>query len=292
MSETLVANLPGLLAAGTRIAFPRGFAAGLGGVPVTAWVEEQDAPARSFNVVGYDPVKAYSSTNTPEGEDIATEVLGEGPATTFTMVRYTNGFSLTPEGYDFLPGEIVQRWLYSMGLRAAECIQKAMIDLLRLGFTNGLFANNHSSNVGNLSNIGSTALGHASYAAARAVLARQKSNDGDPAACFPAFLFVPPELEALARQIVTSPVTDSNLQTNVFQNEVQVVVSPFLTDTTDWMLTGSKLDNPFKLFQKRRSSPSMFIDPKSRNLIAVDDQSFVGGVADWRGTFGSQVAGS
>lgn len=291
MPTTITAQLPVLIDAGTRVTYPVGFGTGLGISPYSLFATEDDAPAKTFNAGGYNPVGAYSALATPDGDEIVTPALTEAAAIPYTTVRYTNGFSLDELAVRFLDPKIIPQWFRQLGLRAGECVSKAVYDLIRLGFTNSLFSATHASNVGNLSNFGSTALGHSSFAAARAVLLKQKSIDGDPAGQMGAFLVVPPDLEVLARQIVTSEVTDGSLQRNVLMGSVQVISSPFLTDATDWFMLAAKGENPFNVFWAIRPHPQMGVDSESFNLTATDSLAFAAGTSDWRGSFGAQVAG-
>lgn len=81
-----------------------------------------------------------------------------------------------------------------------------------------------------------------SLGAAKALMARQTNLKGEEALNVqPAYLIVPPELEVVAAQLVSSAVdpTKSNATPNPFANRLTVVSDPELTDAAEWYLAAA-----------------------------------------------------
>jgi len=100
----------------------------------------------------------------------------------------------------------------------------------------------------NQSNKGTTALSAASLATAIIAMAKFVDDRGRPLGIVADTLVVPPDLEWTARGILQSQywpdaTGTSNYQiltTNVMQGRLDLVVSPYLTDTNDWFLLCAK----------------------------------------------------
>lgn len=87
------------------------------------------------------------------------------------------------------------------------------------------------------SNIGSSALDAASFAAARTVLRKMQDDNARPTynQNMDLLLVIPPDLENTAMTILNAQVLASGA-TNTLYNAAQVLIVPWLTDTNNWYL--------------------------------------------------------
>lgn len=85
-------------------------------------------------------------------------------------------------------------------------------------------------------------LTHARYSTARTNLRKRKNAFGDPMPIAPKILWVVPEDEQEAKQIMQSEkVADNALNNrNIWQNECEVFVYDWSTSTTAWMIVGNR----------------------------------------------------
>lgn len=136
-------------------------------------------------------------------------------------------------------------------------------------------------------NFVSTALSAANYDTIRQSFAGFKTDAGRVMGLVPDTLFVPPQLETTARNIVANGLTVSGGAAieNVLAKTSDVVVIPELAGLpTEYYMAVTKL--PIKpLIWQERQAPQMqsFTDPKDRNVFM--DKEFIWGV-DARGAAG------
>ena len=107
-----------------------------------------------------------------------------------------------------------------------------------------LIANDHpheKASTGTWSNLSTgAALSHTAYSTSRTLMRRRTNEFGDPLVVKPKYLVVPPELEETARIIMGSDQKSGVLinDKNVFQNDVEIAVNDYITDTDSWFLIG------------------------------------------------------
>lgn len=122
------------------------------------------------------------------------------------------------------------------------------------------------------------ALSENSLNAARQLLRKYKNQQGLPMNMGdgPGYkLIVGPANEKIAKQIVGSPVTSSNLQVNINQGWADVVVFPLTTDEDDWFLV-----DPSK------SPCGIWLgEPPMIEVLPSEDNVFVQFVAQFSATF-------
>ncbi|MCC6446211.1 MAG: Mu-like prophage major head subunit gpT family protein [Armatimonadetes bacterium] len=154
------------------------------------------------------------------------------------------------------------------------------------------------------SNKGTAALGAASLQSAISAMMKFKDDSGRPLGIVPDTLVVPPDLKWTAMELLNSAYYPESLGTasyqklaaNVLQGSLELVVSPYLTDTNNWfVLACRRVVRPI-LFQQR--SPVEFAA-----LEGSTDEGFMrdtyhygvrarynAGFSDWRLAFGSLVS--
>jgi len=94
------------------------------------------------------------------------------------------------------------------------------------------------------SNKGTTALSASALQAAITAMRKIKDDRGTPMGINPTHLVVPPDLEWTAMEILDSTINPdataatyaANTKANVLRGRLQLIVSPYLTDTNDWFV--------------------------------------------------------
>ncbi len=190
--------------------------------------------------------------------------------------------------------------------KARRAPEKLVFQLLANGFTNlaydgqFFFDVDHAEGIsGAQSNRGTAALTADSYQAARAAVQNFKDDQGEPLAVMPDVLVVPPALELTARRIVEADtiVESGAAVTNIYRGSATVIVSPYLTDATNWYLlsTGDVL-KPL-IFQERTGVEFDALEATSENGFFRDAYHYGTrrrcnvGYGDWRMAYGSIVPG-
>jgi len=127
-------------------------------------------------------------------------------------------------------------------------------------------------------------LSSANYSTARAEMMSLVNDEGEPLGVLPDTLIVPPQLEAMAKQILKADQL-ANGQTNVNKGEAEIMVLPKLSSNpTQWFL--AQLANEAKpfIFQDRKKPEFVALDnPTDPNVFKRNE--FVYGV-DYRGNAG------
>lgn len=189
---------------------------------------------------------------------------------------------------------------------AARFPEKLVVQLIRDGFTTlcydgqYFFDTDHSeNNSGTQSNKGTTALDATAYGVARAAMANFKDDQGEPIGVIPDVLLVPPALEATAKRIVNQDISaeGSSSTTNIWKGTAEVLMSPYLTDATDWFLFDTKSGLKPVIYQKRTDVKFTALEENSESGFFRDAYHYGTrlranvGFGDWRTGFGAAVAG-
>ena len=163
------------------------------------------------------------------------------------------------------------------------------------------FASDHSEgSSGSQSNLGSTALSASALQTAITAMRKFKDDRGNPSHITPNLLVVPPDLEFEARELLNSTyypeeATNMKLANKVLKGIVNLLVTPYLTDTNDWFLFDtSRTVNPMILQMRKapvfsnlvKGTESMFM--RKQMFYGVDWRGFVA-FGDWRTGYGSIV---
>ncbi len=124
------------------------------------------------------------------------------------------------------------------------------------------------------------ALSQTTFDAAVAQMMTIKDEQGVPLAIKPTHLVVPPGLRSVARGIVEAEVLATG-QSNINKGVVELIVSPFITDTNAWFLLDCSRDlRPFILQERRAVQFTEQGEPQSESMF--NRRSLRVG-ADWRG---------
>jgi len=155
---------------------------------------------------------------------------------------------------------------------------------------------------GTQSNKGTTALSATSLQAAFTAMMKNKDDRGKVMGIIPDTLVVPPDLKWTATELlesvyapdVVSGKTDT--RRNVLSGVVELIVSPYLTDSNDWLLLCARRIVKPVIFQSRIPVEFAALESNSENGFMRDQ--FVYGVRArynvgyglWQLAYGSQVA--
>ncbi len=128
------------------------------------------------------------------------------------------------------------------------------------------------------------------YAAAVAAMRAFKDDRGRPMNLSPTHVLVPPALEGVFRQLLTSemiPTAAVSGATNPWRNNTELIVNGYLTDANDWYLLC--LDQEVKpiIFQNRRAPEFNALDNPSQNEAAFMRKRYMYGVdGRWNAGYG------
>lgn len=158
-------------------------------------------------------------------ETIRVESFAEG-------IRFTRQAFINDDlgVFTIIPSAFVRHWNTTRG----NLVWGLITDNVKMSDNKALFHSDHN----NLIAGAATALNEASLAAAKTALSKQKDNAGELIRVLPRFLVVPPELEMMAKKLVTATTPAKSEDVNVFAGEFDVIVEPRLTDPNAWYLLG------------------------------------------------------
>jgi len=148
-------------------------------------------------------------------------------------------------------GQIKLR-VQSLARQAKRHMDELIFTLLKNGFATTcydgqyFFDTDHAEGEsGTQSNKGTTALAAPALQAAITAMMKFKDDRGKVLGVVPDLLAVPPDLQWTAMELLEStywPGEQSNnkIASNVLKGKLDLIVSPYLTDTTDWFLLSTK----------------------------------------------------
>ena len=232
-------------------------------------------------LTGIDTIDAW----TP-GDDLAAKSITSPETNGLSLAYQGYGVSVNIDKYTTMdvPG-IVEKASRKLGQAVGYKYQQLAFASIASSFTTAiadgefLCSGNHKNAAGNVrvlgGNLSSSALDRAALAAAISQMRLfpnfqgQFTNFADMALV----LVVPPALEQTAIQILNSELSSDQMQVNMFLGRpISLVVSPLLSDTTDWFLvTGMNDESPYQMWE--RSAPAYAIreDIDNRQIkISVD----------------------
>lgn len=130
-----------------------------------------------------------------------------------------------------------------------------------------------------------------SISAGRAALRRMKSPAGNPIGVAPRYLIVPPELETVAQQLVSSIYAGQVGDVNVFSDSLEVIVSNTLTDPKAWYLAADPneitADGLVYSYLDGNEGVNIdsFVDPYSDALVIKAHMAFDAAVWGYQGWY-------
>ncbi len=188
-------------------------------------------------------------------------------------------------------------------------IDELVFTLLKNGFftvcSDGqyFFDTDHSAGEsGTQSNKGTAALSAASLQAAITAMCKFKDDRGKPLGMLPDLLVVPPDLQWTAMELLNSVyypdtlASGQKLAGNVLRGKLDLLVSPYLTDSNDWFVLCTKGVVKPIIFQSRTPVEFAAVEADSESGFMRDKYHYGVrarynvGYGFWQTAFGSQVA--
>ncbi len=220
---------------------------------------------------------------------------------TLTNVKYEGTMRIEKEALeDDRFGQIVPRAM-SMGEAGRQYIDELVFTALNDGFGAGtcydgqaFFSASHSEkNSGTQNNLGTVALSGAAVVAGRAEMRQFKDDQGRYLDIVPDTLFVHPDEEGTAEEIIKSPKDPDNANNpvNVSKGKYNLIVTPFLTSGY-WVLARTAGAMKPAMWQDR-----VPITPQMDDSHLFDDDYLqygvrfrgVAGLTNWRLAYGSHA---
>jgi len=214
--------------------------------------------------------------------------------------------------------DLIRLRIRDLAFRVSAHRHQIVVEALANGFSatgydgQSLFSTAHPTNSGTYSNRTTNALSAASLADAMSQMMTVPDDSGTPLGILPDTLVIGPKLQWTASELLESPVvvykgstTDSASPTNyrnAFQGRLNVVISPFLTGTSDdyWFLLDTKRPIRAVLLQQRSDVPVEFAaldNPNASESAFLRDRFLYGvrgrynvGYGLWQTAFGGIVA--
>lgn len=241
-------------------------------------------------------IKAAPSKS--EGAAVAFDDPIQGYDKTFTMVTYSIATSFTEELMEDDRMNMAEDTLRSLGLSMYQTKQIQCFGVFNDGFTTTgpdgatLFSTSHSLVGGGTSaNRPSSeiALSVAGLREMDIALMKQVNHRNINIVCMPSVLVVPPDLRQTAHELIKStdrPDT-SNRATNVYNEMMKVIVSPFLTSTTAWMVIADKNTHQLRFYNRVAPTVKTWVDEKTGDVNTRIRCRFDVGYSDFIGTWGT-----
>lgn len=200
---------------------------------------------------------------------------------TFTHKEYAKGMAIERKLFDDDRAGVIRRRAQTFGKLFADTVAYHQAAVFNSAFSTVLGGDGvvlcsashpySPSNSSTFSNAGSSALSYAALIATIQAGALFKSDKGVPQPSMFDRLIVPIGLQATAYELVNAiakPGTANNDANALKDRELQVLVSPWLTDTDNWFMADSQLA-PMHNLWFWRVNPEVDLDPASNfNLVA------------------------
>lgn len=145
---------------------------------------------------------------------------------------------------------------------------------------------------GTQSNKGTSALTKAAVSATRIAMAKFTDDKGNILGVSPNELWVPPELEDTALEIVGSVLDPSSANNAINPQAGRFTVIPWarLTDTNNWFMADSVWRQQVVNWYDREALDVMMVDESTTHITYELKMHYSYGVDDWRWIYGHEVA--
>lgn len=196
----------------------------------------------------------------------------------------------------------------SLAREAKRHVDELVFTLLKNGFAANcydgqyFFDTDHSEgDSGTQSNKGAAALDATSLQTAITSMMKNKDDKGKLLGITPDLLVVPPDLQWTAMELLESTYwpgsqTNHKMAANVLKGKLDLLVSPYLTDSNDWFVLSTKGIVKPMILQSRTPVEFSALEGKSENGF-MRDQYIYGvrsrynvGYGLWQMAYGNQVA--
>jgi len=213
------------------------------------------------------------------GETIQEITTADTEKATYDVKKFAKLESITDKViYDDNLGAI-QRIPRYLAVAAKTALYRAVFDKLANNETTSydakaLFHADHN-------NLGSAALSYDEFSNAKAAMRQQKLfGTTEPLSYEPRFMIVPPQLEALAKTLQTSPVRPGaqyGHEVNIHANTFETIVVPTFTDANNWYLVADprRTDTIEVGFLEGRQEPAIATEhPQAGSSFTADKLTY------------------
>lgn len=191
----------------------------------------------------------------------------------------------------------INRMIQRAGMAAENFMEIEAASLLNNAFSTtwsdgvALCSDSHP-NTGTTDNLGTTALSKSAVSAARIAMMKFQDDRGNVLGITPDELWVPPDLEDTAIEIVGSQLDPSSANNAINPQAGRYRVIPWhrLSDTNNWFLASSVWRRQAANWYERESMDVMLVHESTTELVYEIKLHFSYGVDDWRWIYGSQVS--
>ncbi len=260
----------------------------------------QNTDRNTITNVGVNPPSSYLTVT--EGQDISTKAIEESHAAVYSHINKALGFSVSEQTKLTMPREMLLGFLAQLGAAAQRLIASECYGIFDNSATGPdgqvLGSASHPSNVGNQSNLGSSALDYTAFEAGQRNLMQTQTNDGMLSGYRADLLVVPSALNVQAYHMTAPGMSQPALQAlgnaafaystpNPSAGQVRTVVAADLdsNSSTQWHLVDSRFAKLRAYILKGPAPQLQESDPDSGRLEVRDRVIMSTGFDTWRGVF-------
>lgn len=223
---------------------------------------------------------------------------------TYTAIKYASSIGISSEMIADARFDLIQRMVRSLGRSARETMLVNAMNVYNNSFGTqtswdgvALVSASHPSLVGNQSNsAGSVDLSYSALQDAETIFRKTQDQRGKRLLIKPRILLVPEELRHEALELVKSQykadTANNNINSLGMDGGLEVVSSPFLSDSDAWwLLSGPSFDGfgP-KIKDRQGLTQKLHEDVLAGVMYYKSEFRQAIGVSDWRGVVGSSGA--
>ncbi len=235
----------------------------------------------------------------PEGLAVAFDDAIEGFDKTYTHVTYAIATSFSEELIEDDRLNLVEDTYRSLGLAMFQTRQIQGMDVYNSGFSDSgpdgvsLFNDSHPLIGGGTYNNRPTtdiALSVAGLREMEVDLLNQVNHRNINVVLQPEVILVPPSLKHTAIELIKSherPDTANRSMNTFYQENYQLVISPFLTSNTAWFAQSNKASNQLRWYERVAPSTKTWEDEKTGDVNTRIRCRFSVSYSDWIGTWGT-----
>jgi len=240
-----------------------------------------------------------------EGGDLPFVHIGQGFVREYMMVTYAVGTTVTREMMEDDKYNVISKLPKLLAKSMYQTEETVAHNVVNNGHTAqgdesdgvAIFSALHplaSQNGGTASNVLATAADLTQTALEQACIDISNFVDDQQLKirCYPKKLLVPVELQFVAEKILKTKyeVGSGDNTMNPMYGKVELVFSPYLTDTNQWSII-TDCDDGFTFLTRREADVERDNDFDTHNLKFSTSKRYQVGLTNWRGTYGSPGSG-
>jgi len=223
----------------------------------------------------------------------------QGYDKTYTHTTYAIATSFSQETIEDDNFNLVEETYRSLGLSMYQTKQVTAFGVFNDGFGDtgpdgaNLFSTSHTMIGGNTeANRPSSdiALSVAGIRSMEVSMMRQPNHRGIQINLIPKTIIVPPELSQDAQELIKSPEKPSTANraiNTIYSHDYNLIVSPYLTDTTAWFAIADITEHNLRFYERIAPNTKTWEDDKTGDINTRIRSRFSVGYSDWIGAWGT-----